>query len=83
MKELFSTLFGLVALIGGVWLTIVPVLILNEIKRQGAAREAEAMRITALLRVIARGDKPAAFPMPDESAEPLQSMLDDRASKFG
>lgn len=83
MIQLFSTLLGIAAFIGGVWLTIVPVLILNEIKRQGSAREAEALRITALLRVIARGDKPAAFPLADESVEPLQSLIDDRSNKFG
>lgn len=81
--EALTTLFGLAALIGGVWLMIIPVQILNEIKRQGAAREAEAVRIAALLRVIARGDKPAAFTMPEETAEPLQALIDDRSCKFG
>lgn len=81
--EALTTLFGLAALIGGVWLMIIPVQILNEIKRQGAAREAEAVRITALLRIIAHGDKASSFPATGDTGEPLQAMLDDRSCKFG
>lgn len=81
--EALTTLFGLAALIGGVWLMIIPVQILNEIKRQGAAREAEAVRITALLRMIASGAKAAPFQGAADEPEPLQSVLDDRSCKFG
>ncbi len=81
--EALTTLFGLAALIGGVWLMIIPVQILNEIKRQGAAREAEAVRITALLRMIASGAKAAPFQSASDEPEPLQSVLDDRSCKFG
>ncbi len=83
MGDIIATMLGLAGIIGAVWLAVIPVQILNEIKRQGAAREAEAVRITALLRVIARGEKPAAFPLPDETSEPLQALIDDRSCKFG
>lgn len=81
--EALTTLFGLAALIGGVWLMIIPVQILNEIKRQGAAREAEAVRITALLRILAGAAKAAPSQSAAAEPEPLQSMLDGRAKING
>ena len=83
MGDFLGTLLGLIGVIGAVWLAIIPVQILNEIKRQGAAREAEAVRITALLRIIASGAKAAPFQSSADEPEPLQSAIDDRACKFG
>lgn len=83
MGDIITTMLGLAGMIGAVWLMIIPVQILNEIKRQGAAREAEAVRITALLRIIASGAKAAPFVSAADEPEPLQSVIDDRACKFG
>ena len=83
MGDIIATMLGLAGMIGAVWLMIIPVQILNEIKRQGAAREAEAVRITALLRMIASGAKAAPFQSAADEPEQLQSVLDDRACKFG
>lgn len=83
MGDIIATMLGLAGIIGAVWLAVVPVQILNEIRRQGAAREAEAVRITALLQMIARGDRPAAFTPPEETAAPLQALIDGRACNAG
>ncbi len=83
MSELLTTMLWICGVAGSVWLAFVPWQILNEIRRQGAAREAEAVRITALLQMIARGDRPAAFTPPEETAAPLQALIDGRACNAG
>lgn len=80
MVDIIVTMLGLVGVIGAVWLMIIPVQILNEIKRQGAAREAESVRITALLRIIAGVGTDRSVPA---QADPLQSAIDNRSCKFG
>lgn len=80
MMELFWMFLGIAGTCMGVWLAFIPWNILVELRKQGDLRSAEAARMTAILQMIARGEKPAAF-HEISAPEPLQAALDARLSQ--
>lgn len=52
------TLLGIAGFIAAIWLALVPALILGELRRQGAARSADALKIITLLVAIQQGFPP-------------------------
>jgi hypothetical protein len=87
MGDFISFLLGLIGLYIAVRITMTPMQILDELKRQGQLREEADRRIVALLSLIARGERP--LPQCDDSASRLQALADakaigsDSSSKFG
>ncbi|HOR97073.1 MAG TPA: hypothetical protein PLZ74_01730 [Kiritimatiellia bacterium] len=81
---MMGTLILLLGAFISAWLAFVPCKILLEIRRQGAAREAEALRVVALLVSIdsrLAGSPPAATPAgAPPPADPLQAAIDARAA---
>lgn len=71
-----KALFSLIKLGIGLYLLIIPGLIYNELKRQGAARADEAMRITSLLATLA---STLSQPTTDNHAAHLQTLADLKA----
>ena len=73
------TLVYIVAAVLSVWLAFVPLMILNELKRQGEERRSEALKIISLLVRIADSpqDKSAG------AAARIQAAIDARNGKVG
>lgn len=55
-----STIISIAGITAAIWLALIPVLILAEIKRQGAARNADALKIITLLVNLQAGTAPAS-----------------------
>lgn len=87
MGEFVSVVLGLIGLYIAIRITMIPMQILEELKRQGHLREDADRRIIALLALISRGEKP--LPECDDAAARLQAIADarnmaeDRSCKFG
>lgn len=87
MGDFVSFVLGAIGLYIAVRITMIPMQILDELKRQGQLREEADRRIVALLSLIARGDSP--LPQCDDSASRLQALADakaigeERSCKFG
>ncbi len=85
MGEFVSVVLGIAAFSGCVWLTIIPVLIYNELKRQGIDRERESMKIiSVLVGIHQRLSDPAGscrsdVPKSSEATDPLQATIDARS----